>query len=131
MNVRVGAGVGAGLTITVAVALALPPAPVQVRVKLLVVERLPVLAVPEVPRAPLQAPDAVHDVALVDDQLKFELLPALICVGLAVIDTVGAGVLLCTLTVTLFDAVPPRPTQFRVKDVAELMAFVVNVPSTG
>jgi hypothetical protein len=46
---------------------------------------------PDVVWAPDQLPDAVQDVALVDDQDKVEDNPALIVVGLAEIDTVGAG----------------------------------------
>ncbi len=61
--------------------------------------------------APVQPPDAVHDVALVLDQLSVELLPVVIDVGLALSVTVGSG----DATVTVADAgvavVPPGPVQ--------------------
>jgi hypothetical protein len=40
-------------------------------------------SVPEVPLSPLQSPVAVHDVTLVDDQVKVVLPPAITVVGLA------------------------------------------------
>ena len=39
--------------------------------------------------APDHAPEAVHEVALVDDQVKLALLPLVIVLGLAVKATVG------------------------------------------
>lgn len=48
---------------------------------------------------PDQPPDAVQDVAFVDDQLKVELLPLIIELGLAARLTVGAGVGAVTDTV--------------------------------
>jgi len=55
---------------------------------------------------PDQAPEAVHEVALVDDQLKVELAPLATVLGLALRATVAVGV---GLTVTVVDcaAVPP------------------------
>jgi len=55
---------------------------------------------------PDQAPEAVHEVALVDDQLKVELPPLATVLGLALRTTVAVGV---GLTVTVVDcaAVPP------------------------
>lgn len=41
--------------------------------------------------APLQAPEAVQDVALLTDQLNVELAPLLIVVGLALKAMVGVG----------------------------------------
>ncbi|MEZ5474433.1 MAG: hypothetical protein R3E72_05435 [Steroidobacteraceae bacterium] len=52
----------------------------------------PVLTVPAVARLPLQAPLAAQLVASVEDQLRFELPPLATLVGLADIETVGAGV---------------------------------------
>jgi hypothetical protein len=48
---------------------ALPPGPVQVKVNVWLVDRLPVPTDPLSVLLPLQAPVAVHDVALDDDQL--------------------------------------------------------------
>jgi hypothetical protein len=60
---------------------------------------------------PDQAPDAVHDVAFVEDQLKVELAPFATELGLAAKVTVGAGV----VTVTIADcaALPPAPLHVR------------------
>ena len=59
------------------------------------------LWVPEVALVPLQLPDAVHDVALVDAHVKTLLAPLLTEVGAAVSVTVGAGVVLVTATEVL------------------------------
>ena len=67
-------------------------------------------SVPLVPSVPVQPPDAVHEVALVLDQVSVELLPEAIEVGLAVNVTVGVD----EVTVTVADAgadVPPVPVQ--------------------
>jgi hypothetical protein len=47
---------------------------------------------PEVVFDPLQAPDAVHEVALVEDQVRVDELPDVMDVGLAEMETVVAGV---------------------------------------
>ncbi len=56
---------------------------------------------------PLQPPEAVQEVAFVVDQLKVELLPLTMELGLAARLTVGAG----DVTVTVADcaALPPAP----------------------
>lgn len=59
----------------------------------------PVDCEPLVAWLPDQPPDAVQDVAFVDDQLKVELLPLIIELGLAARLTVGAGVGAVTDTV--------------------------------
>ena len=51
----------------------------------------PVDCEPLTASVPDQAPEAVHEVALVDDQLKVELVPLATVLGLAVRVTVGAG----------------------------------------
>jgi hypothetical protein len=91
-----GAGAGGGVavvTVTVVLALAAPPAPVQERLKVLL-EFIEITWVPLVALVPLQAPLAVQVVALVELQLIVELDPALMVVGLAEIETVGAGLVL-------------------------------------
>jgi hypothetical protein len=109
--------------VTVADALALPPAPLQVRVKLPLAVSAPVDWLPEVALAPDQSPDAVQEVALVEDQLSVEDPPLVTDVGLAASDTVGTGV--PPVTVTLADtlALPPAPEQVRRKSV-----LAVSVP---
>lgn len=61
---------------------------------------------------PDQAPEAVHEVALVDDHFKLALSPLAIVLGLAARFTVGAGCF--TDTVEDCDAVPPAPVQVSV-----------------
>jgi hypothetical protein len=54
--------------------------------------------VPETASVPDQLPDAVHDVALAEDQVTVLLAPAAIEVGLAAIVTVGFGAVTATVT---------------------------------
>ena len=61
---------------------------------------------------PDQAPEATHEVALVDDQVRFEALPLVMVLGLALRLTVGAGVV--TVTVVDCAALPPAPVQVSV-----------------
>ncbi len=64
-------------------------------------------------RAPDQAPEAVHEVALVELQVSVEVPPEATLVGLAVSVTVGA----CVITVTVAECralVPAGPVQVRV-----------------
>ena len=67
---------------------------------------------PLTPLVPDQAPEAVHEVALVDDQLNVELLPLATVLGLAAKVTVGAGEV--TDTVADCAELPPLPVQVRV-----------------
>ena len=70
------------------------------------------LCVPLVTSAPVQPPLAVQEVAFVLDQVRVEVLPEAIVVGLAESVTVGAG---ATVTVALTGAVvPPAPVQVSV-----------------
>jgi hypothetical protein len=48
--------------------------------------------VPLVALVPLHPPEAVHEVALVEDQVTVEILPAVMLVGLAEIVNVGGGI---------------------------------------
>jgi len=72
----------------------------------------PVDCEPLVAWLPDQPPEAVQAVAFVVDQLKVELLPLTMELGLAERLTVGAG----EVTVTVDDcaALPPAPEQVRV-----------------
>jgi hypothetical protein len=69
--------------------------------------------VPELGFAPDHAPEAVQDVALVEDQVSVEEFPLETNEGFAEIDTVGGG----GVTVTWADpvALPPAPVQVREK----------------
>ena len=68
--------------------------------------RAPVDCVPEVAFEPVQPPEAVHAVALLDDHVSVELLPEVTLVGLAVSVTVGAVGWL-TVTIAVLLALPP------------------------
>ena len=68
---------------------------------------------PLVPRVPVQPPEAVHEVALVELQLRVELPPNATVVGLALKLAVGAGVV--TVTVAVWGVLlPPAPVQVSV-----------------
>ncbi len=69
----------------------------------------PVDCEPLVALLPDQAPEAVHEVALVADQLTVELDPLTTMLGLAVTVTVGAAALAFTEIVTVCVALPPAP----------------------
>jgi hypothetical protein len=62
--------------------------------------------------SPDHAPEAVHAVAFALLQASVELAPLAIVLGLAVMRTLGAVALTDTLTVC--DALPPAPSQFKV-----------------
>ena len=72
----------------------------------------PVERDPLVAWLPLQPPEAVHEVALVDDQDSVELAPLATVLGLALKLTVGAGAV--AVTVTDCTAFPPAPGQVSV-----------------
>jgi hypothetical protein len=61
---------------------------------------------------PDHAPEAVHEVALVEDQVSVVALPLATVLGLALSVSVGAG----DVTVTVADcaALPPAPVQVKV-----------------
>ena len=105
-------GSGPLATVTVAEALAVPPDPVQARTNVLDVINAPLDWLPEVALLPDQAPEAVQEVALVEDQVSVEDAPFAIEVGFAVRDTVGGGAL-DTVTVVEALALPPEPVQVR------------------
>jgi hypothetical protein len=77
--------------VTVADALAVPPNPVQARPKVLVLVNVPVDSLPEFNLAPDQPPEAVQEVALVDDQVSVEDPQLAADLGFAASDTVGTG----------------------------------------
>ena len=105
-------GAGGAETVTVADCDAEPPAPVQVRVNFVVAVRAAVDFVPAVASEPLQPPEAVQAVALVDDQVNADVAPLLTVAGFTVRVTAGAGVV--TDTVADCAALPPVPLQVRV-----------------
>ena len=84
------------VTATEALAGAVPPIPAQLSVNVESASNAPVLALPDTAFVPLQAPDAVHDVALVDDHVNVLLAPLTTVVGDADNVTVGVGVVTAT-----------------------------------
>jgi hypothetical protein len=86
-----GAGVGADVTVTVAELFAEPPVPEQVSVKVVFAVRFPVLCEPDAAFVPDHPPEAVHELALVEDQVSVDALPEMTETGLAEMLTVGAA----------------------------------------
>jgi len=83
--------VGAEPTDTVADSTVLPPAPEQVIVKVALFRRSVAVREPLVAQSPVQLPEALHDVAPVDDHVTVELAPGLTVVGLTLMCTTGAA----------------------------------------
>ena len=109
LSITVGAGADA-VTVTVTLLFADPLAPVQANVnELLAAVSGPVLSVPVVAFEPVQSPDAVQLVALLDDQVSVELAPLVTFTGSAVNVTVGAAGGVVTVTVTEPSFEPPSP----------------------
>jgi hypothetical protein len=107
----VGAGAGE-VTDTVADCVPTPPGPVQVSEYVSFAVKAPVDCEPLTGLAPDQAPEAMHEVALLDDQVNMAELPLVIVLGPAAIATVGCG----GVTDTTVDcvALPPAPVQVSV-----------------
>jgi hypothetical protein len=90
---------------------------------------VPVDCVPEVAFAPVQPFEAVHDVALVDDQVSVELPPEVTEDGFAVSVTVAAGVAPWTAIVTApYPVCPLVAVQVREKRVSAIKVPVLLVP---
>ena len=101
----------AAATVTVADCEAVPPVPVQVTMNWVVALNAGVLVEPLTGSEPLQPPEAVQEVALVEVQVNIELLPLATVLGLA--ERVTAGAVVFTETVADWDALPPLPVQVR------------------
>jgi len=113
------------MRLTVTLACPVPPVPVQLSVKVVATVNAAVLWLPAVALLPLQPPEAVHAVALVDDHVSVLLPPLATLVGDADRFTVGAGVEAMTVTEALACAVPPAPVQLSVNEVLALNAPVL------
>ena len=122
---------GSALTLTVVESEAVPPAPVQTSVKVLVTVIDCVVWLPDVGLDPLHAPEAVQDVAFVDDQDNPLVAPEATEAGFALRVTVGAGVALVTVTVTDFAALPALPVQVKVNVLDVVMAGRVSTPAVA
>ncbi len=111
-HARVAVPVVACVTLTVVLCDAEPPAPVQTKVYLVAAVSAAVRCEPLIGSLPLQPPEAVHVVALFDDQLSVDAAPLVTVLGAAVRVTDGAGVV--TETVADCAALPPAPLQVSV-----------------
>ena len=102
--------VGAGITVTVAVTtLLVPPVPVQANEYDALAVRALVLCVPLVALVPIQAPEALQEVALVALHVSVDVPPLAIEVGFADSVTFGAGTTVTVAVTTLL--MPPVPLQ--------------------
>jgi hypothetical protein len=104
----VGAGVPPplALTVTVVDAVFVPPLPVQLSWYVVVAVRAPVLCLPLVAFVPLQPPEAVQLVELVELQVNCDELPDAMLVGAADSVTEGHG---RTVPPIFLTTVPPAP----------------------
>ena len=130
--VRVTVGGDGGRTVTFTDCVESPPAPVQVNAKAEFAVRAPVVAVPDGALVPLQLPDAVQDVALVDDQVRTPEDPDMTDDGVTVSVTVGAsgaGGGCVTLARTVCPAEPPAPEQLKEYEVEAESVPVDSVPA--
>jgi hypothetical protein len=94
-------------TDTVADCDAEPPAPVQVRVYFVVAVKADVVFEPLIGSDPLHPPEALQDVALVEDQVSVDVAPFLTVLGFVVSVTAGGDCV--TETVADCVALPPAP----------------------
>jgi hypothetical protein len=103
----------------------LPPAPLQVNEYVVVVAlTAPVFLVPLVPNAPVQPPDAAHEVALLELQVNVDEPPGAITEGYT--ESVADGT---TFTVAVAGAlVPPAPVHVSENVVLALSAPVLRLP---
>ena len=109
------------MTLTTVDTLLVPPVPVHDKEYELGIVSAPVLCVPLVVIAPLQLPEAVHEVALVELHVKVEEPPLATDVGFADRVTVGAGTTVTVAVAALL--VPPVPLQ-----VNEYVVLAVSAP---
>jgi hypothetical protein len=91
--------------------------------------KAPVAFVPLVATAPVQPPEAVQEVALVETQVRVEPAPLATLVGLALSVTLGG--VAETVTVADCDAEPPVPVQVRVNFVVAVRAEVLWEPEVA
>ena len=82
-----------------------------------------VLCVPLAANVPLQPPEAVQDVALVELQVSVEAPPLATLVGFAVNAAVGTGLAAIVTVAAAAAPVPPEPIQ-----VSEYVVSVVKAP---
>lgn len=108
---QAGRGPAGGITETTTDALPIPSGPVQVMPNWVVFVRAAEDSLPTVALAPDQPPEAVQEVAFVDDQVSVDNPPLVTEAGVAVRDTVGGGDEIVTAADAL--CVPPNPVHER------------------
>ena len=126
-------GICAGPTVTVADWEALPPAPEQLSVYVVVAASGPTTTPVAllVGWVPVQPPEAVQLVALVELHVSVEEPPLATLVGFAVSVTDGGGGGAETVTVAVCDALPPGPVQSSVNEVVAVRLPVDVDPLVG
>ena len=77
---------------------------------------------------PLQAPEAAHDVALVEFQVSVEAPPLGTLVGFAVNVAVGTGLAVTVTAAETAELVPPEPVQVREYEESVVKAPVLWLP---
>jgi hypothetical protein len=118
--------------LTLTEAAKLPPPPVQVSVNVVAALSALVIALPLGGSLPLQPPEAVHAVALVELQLSVVAAPLTTEAGLAVSAIVGGeGATTVTVTVDVAGAVPAPPAHVSVKLVVAFSGPVLALPLVG
>jgi hypothetical protein len=120
----------AATTATVTGRLVVPPAPVQLKVKVLSWVSGPTLWLPVSALEPDQAPEALHEVALLEDHVSIEDPFMATLVGLAVRVTVGSGAG-STVTVTDWPALPPAPVHVRMNVLLAVNDPRVSLPEVA
>jgi hypothetical protein len=115
-------------TVTVRGAVFHPPAPVQVSLNVVLAVNAPVVELPEVALVPVQPPDAIQLVALVDDHVSLEVPPADTDAGAADSFTVGAGP---TETASEADFEPAAPVHVSLNVVVAFNAPVAALPDNA
>ena len=122
---------GVPVTVTVVAALAVPVGPVQARLNVLVLVSRLIGSLPETALAPDQPPEAVQEVALVEDQTSVDDPPLVTDVGFAVSDTVdtggGGGAPFCGwLLLEMLLAPPPPPPPPQAAAVSKIIRLVIK-----
>jgi hypothetical protein len=122
-------GGGGGVpAVTVTLCDAVPPAPLQLNVNVVVADKGTVGSVPLVILLPLQPPEAVQLVALVEFQVSVVTFPTTTEAGFAVRVTDGAAGPAATVTVAVWLALPPAPEQLNVNDVSPVRPETSSAP---
>jgi hypothetical protein len=110
-----------------------PPDPLHARLYAVLAVSAAVVKLPLVARVPVQPPDAVQLVALVDDHVSFDVPPEDTDAGAAVSVTAGGVVAGADVTVMVLGAVfePPNPVHVSLNVDVAVNALVVALPESA